>query len=100
MSTEFTKTQKRTPRSSQRGRARKPGSRPLTLPALRARETRQRILDAARTVFTREGYGHAALEAIVVEAGISRGAVYYQFSGQGRVLRVLLDDHLRGEMME
>jgi len=100
MSTEFTKTQKRTPRSSQRGRARKPGARPLTLPALRARETRQRILDAARTVFTREGYGQAAVEAIVVEAGISRGAFYHHFAGKEELLRVLLDDHLRGEMME
>jgi AcrR family transcriptional regulator len=41
--------------------------------------TRQRLLIAARRVFGREGYGAASLDGIAEEAGLSRGALYYNF---------------------
>ncbi len=66
----------------------------VTLPAQRARETRQRILKAAEWVFRREGYGEAAVEKILDEAGISRGAFYHHFSGKEEVFKALLDAHL------
>ena len=41
--------------------------------------TRRRLLTAARKVFGREGYGAATLDGIADEAGLSRGALYYNF---------------------
>lgn len=72
----------------------------LTLPQQRAQETRQRILEAAARVFAHEGYGQAAVEDILTEAGISRGAFYHHFSGKDEVFRALLDEHLEQEFVE
>jgi AcrR family transcriptional regulator len=72
----------------------------LTLPQQRAQETRQRVIDAARAVFAREGYGQAAVEEILVEAGISRGAFYHHFAGKEELFKALLADHLEEGLME
>jgi AcrR family transcriptional regulator len=47
--------------------------------AERRDRTRRRLLAAARRVFGREGYGAATLDRIAEEAGLSRGALYYNF---------------------
>ncbi len=65
-----------------------------TLPQQRAQETRKRIIDAARAVFGRAGYGQSAVEEILLEAGISRGAFYHHFSSKEELFRALLEDHL------
>ena len=54
--------------------------------AERRDQTRRRLLAAARKVFGREGYGAATLDAIAEEAGLSRGALYYNFPGGKRDL--------------
>lgn len=71
-----------------------------TLPEQRAQETRQRIVEAASRVFTREGYGEAAVEDILAEADVSRGAFYHHFAGKVEVFRAVMDEHVHEEMEE
>lgn len=51
--------------------------KPLTR---RRAQTRQRLLDAAREVFAREGFGHSTVEQVCEAAGFTRGAFYSNFS--------------------
>jgi AcrR family transcriptional regulator len=44
--------------------------------------TRERLLDAARTVFARAGFHGATVEEIASEAGFSTGALYSNFEGK------------------
>ena len=48
----------------------------------RRRVTRQRLLEAAATVFARRGYAAASMEEIAREAGYSTGAIYWHFEGK------------------
>lgn len=45
-------------------------------------ETRGRLTGAARRVFAEAGYGGATGEALAEAAGMTRGALYYQFGGK------------------
>jgi TetR/AcrR family transcriptional regulator, acrAB operon repressor len=47
-----------------------------------AQETRQRILDAAEQVFQRQGVSRTSLSHIAVEAGVTRGAIYWHFKNK------------------
>ncbi len=67
----------------------------LTLPQQRARETRQRILDAAFRVFARQGLGQASIDDIAREASISKGALYHHFPGKQELFYALLRDRVR-----
>lgn len=40
------------------------------------------ILDAARTVFSREGYADTSVDAVAAEAGIAKGTVYLYFKSK------------------
>src|SRR6266516_3949884 len=53
---------------------------------------RARILQAARKVFGQLGYHGATIEAIADEAGLSNGAVYYNFANKEDLFLALLDD--------
>lgn len=53
---------------------------------------RARILQAARKVFGRRGYYGATIEEIADEAGLSNGAVYYNFENKEDLFFVLLED--------
>ena len=53
-------------------------------------ETREKILQAAFTVLSRQGYEHASIKEIAEEAGVAQGLVHYYFkSKQLLVLAVL-----------
>jgi AcrR family transcriptional regulator len=56
----------------------------------RRAETRASVLAAARTVFARRGLRGASLEEIAEEAGVSRGAVYYNFDDKEHLFLALL----------
>lgn len=56
--------------------------------------TRALLLDAAATVFAREGFGGASVDAIAEEAGFSKGAVYSNFAGKDDLFLALLDRRL------
>lgn len=51
------------------------------------------ILDAARTVFSREGYAASSVEDVAAEAGIAKGTVYLYFKSKEELyLAALLRD--------
>jgi TetR/AcrR family acrAB operon transcriptional repressor len=44
-----------------------------------AAQTRERLIECARQVFSREGVTNTSLEEVAREAGVTRGAVYWHF---------------------
>jgi len=67
--------------------------------AAKQAQTRQKLLDAARAVFTAHGFAGASVDAIADGAGFSKGAFYSNFGSKEelavQVLSHLLDDELR-----
>jgi AcrR family transcriptional regulator len=56
------------------------------------RETRrQRILEAATTVFARKGYRHTSVADIIEAAGIARGTFYLYFQSKEEIFLALID---------
>lgn len=53
-------------------------------------EKRQAVLRGARTVFGREGYTRAGVDAIAAEAGVSSRTLYNHFGGKESLFRVVL----------
>ncbi len=66
----------------------KPDQR-VTLRTERALVTRQRIVRAARTLFTDRGYGATTLNAIAAEAGVAVQTVYAVFGSKAGILTAL-----------
>lgn len=56
-----------------------------------AQTTRERLLVAAETLFAARGYSATSLEAIALEAGYTKGAVYANFSGKEPLFLEVLD---------
>ncbi|WP_322008938.1 helix-turn-helix domain-containing protein [Paraburkholderia sp. J12] len=52
--------------------------------------TREALLDAARELFTAQGYQQVSLEAIAQKARVTRGAFYHHFSGKPELLDALV----------
>ncbi len=57
----------------------------------RARETRERILEAARQLFTEGGYARTSVAAIAAAAGVSPQTVYNSVGTKGELLLALND---------
>ena len=55
-----------------------------------ARETRERILDAAHQAVLRNGFAGTSVDEIQEAAGISRGAFFYHFSSKEELARALI----------
>src|SRR5438309_8776053 len=64
------------------------------------REARDELLGAALRVFARRGYREAGVDEIAAEAGYSKGAVYWHFSGKEALLLTLLEERIDGPMRE
>lgn len=62
-----------------------------------ARETKQRILDAALTLFTRHGYAGATIEAIAQEAGVSPLTIFAAFGNKVTLLSQLVRVSVGGD---
>ena len=60
-----------------------------------ADERRTQILEAALTVFAREGLHDARMEDIATTAGISKGAVYLYYKSKDAVIEALLRNHVK-----
>lgn len=60
---------------------------------------RARILQAARKVFAQRGYHGATIGGIADEAGLSNGAVYYNFASKEDLFFALLDEW-RAELIQ
>lgn len=59
---------------------------------LRTRETRALLLQAAETIFARDGYEGAELGEIATLAGRTKGAIYAQFKSKEDIFLALIED--------
>ncbi len=64
------------------------------------REGRDELLTAALRIFARRGYRQAGVEEIAAEAGYSKGALYWHFSGKEELLVALLEERIDAPMRE
>jgi AcrR family transcriptional regulator len=62
-------------------------------------QTRERLLDAAQTVFARRGIVAASLDEIAEEAGLTKGAVYSNFESKEDLFQAVLDDRYNDRTM-
>jgi len=58
---------------------------------LAALETRERLLDAAETVFRQRGVTRTSLTEIATSAGVTRGAVYWHFKDKAALFHAMCD---------
>lgn len=54
-------------------------------------QTRGAIIEAARKAFLEHGYAAVPLEQIVTRAGLTRGALYHQFTDKAAVLEAVIN---------
>ncbi len=59
-----------------------------------ARDGREALLEAAARVFARRGFRDASVDDIAREAGFSKGAVYWHFTGKDDLFFSLVDERL------
>jgi AcrR family transcriptional regulator len=64
------------------------------------REARDELLSAALRVFARRGYREAGVDEIAAEAGYSKGALYWHFSGKEELLTSLLEERIDAPMRD
>src|SRR4051795_6571521 len=64
------------------------------------RAARDVLLTAALRVFARRGYRDAGVDEIATEAGYSKGALYWHFSGKEELLTTLLEERIDAPMRE
>jgi AcrR family transcriptional regulator len=62
-----------------------------------ARQTRERIIDAAERRFLRDGYGPTTIAAIADDAAVSADTVYKSFGGKPGLVRAIRARALEGE---
>lgn len=60
--------------------------------------TRQNLLRSARTIFARDGFEHARIEDIALEAGKTRGAFYDNFEDKEDVFFAIFEDNISRDM--
>jgi AcrR family transcriptional regulator len=60
-----------------------------------ARDTRNRLLDAAAAVVRRGGARALTLDAVAAEAGVSKGGLLYHFASKRELLDAMLDGWLQ-----
>jgi TetR/AcrR family transcriptional regulator, acrAB operon repressor len=55
-----------------------------------AEQTRQKVIEAALTLFSRNGYSQTTLAMIAAEAGYSRGPIYWHFRNKDELYEAVL----------
>lgn len=63
---------------------------------LRRDRTRARLLEAALSVFARNGYHHTLVSDIVREAGVGQGTFYRNFVDKRAIFTTLMEDFIGG----
>ena len=81
-----------------------PGNEPTVIEYGRV-DKRNAIVDAAKRVFLRQGYTEASVDAIAVEAGVSKQTIYNHFGDKERLFHTVIrtaqreaDAEARGEL--
>ena len=64
------------------------------------RETRQRILDAATTLFLQQGYGSTNLEQVAAKADVTKPTVYSHFGSKQGLLDAMTERHTETRLEE
>ena len=59
----------------------------------RTAQTQRALLDAARDVFTRQGFADASIADVVERAGSSVGSLYHHFGGKSELFIALWQEH-------
>jgi TetR/AcrR family transcriptional regulator, transcriptional repressor for nem operon len=62
--------------------------------------TRARILAAARQRIGREGFRAASIRDILVDTGVTKGALYHHFPSKTALGYAVVDEHMRGVIVE
>lgn len=62
-----------------------------------ARQTRRRVVEAARRLFVRDGYASTTIQALADEAGVAVQTVYASFGSKLEVLKQLFDTSIVGD---
>ncbi|WP_136608034.1 TetR/AcrR family transcriptional regulator [Paenibacillus dokdonensis] len=62
---------------------------------LSSQQTRQKVADAARTLFGQKGYASTSIEDIVTATQISKGNIYYHFKNKEGLFLYLLEEWTR-----
>lgn len=62
-----------------------------------AGRTRRRVVDAARTLFVRDGYASTTIQALADEAGVAVQTIYASFGTKREVLKELFDTSVVGD---
>src|SRR5918997_6906946 len=91
--------QTRAPRRQRRARGARLDRRTRAARA-QGREARGELLTAALQVFARRGYRDAGVDEIAAEAGYSKGALYWHFSGKEELLLALIEERVDAPMRE
>lgn len=60
-------------------------------PAKKPSKNREKLLEAGRRLFAARGFAATGTEDIVREAGLTRGALYYQFADKRDLFRAVLE---------
>src|SRR5579885_3591352 len=55
------------------------------------RNTKQKLLDAAERLMSKQGYTATSLRQIIAEAGVNLAAAHYHFGSKERLLHAMLD---------
>ena len=58
----------------------------------RGAATRAQLIDIATRLFASRGYEDTSIEAVLQEAGVSRGSLYHHFAGKEALFEAVLDD--------
>jgi TetR/AcrR family transcriptional regulator, regulator of autoinduction and epiphytic fitness len=74
-----------------------PVKTPLGRRARKALETRRRVLDAAETLFTRDGYAVTTMTAIADQADVAVQTLYAVFGTKRAILTALIDTRVVGD---
>jgi AcrR family transcriptional regulator len=63
----------------------------------RTEQTQRALLDAARQVFTEQGFAEASIADVVERAGSSVGSLYHHFGGKSELFIALWQEHQRAQ---
>lgn len=63
-------------------------------------DTRTRILEAGKRMFAELGYAHASLDKVAASAGMTKGAVYWHFSGKQDLFLAILEHSLQQQLRQ